>query len=94
MAGWETVQQLKDLLEKLSRLIASLGKKASARMLSGTETPENSPEMTTTGMEGNLWRTTDRNSNPFMFGICRSEMITSGKDFLSAVSPSKPSPAQ
>ena len=38
-------------------------------------------------------RTTDRNSNPFMLGIPRSEMITSGSDCFKTVRASNPSTA-
>jgi len=77
-----------------SGLYPPLWKKASAKTVSGTDRPENSPEITMTGMTGNRRRTTDRNSNPLMFGIRRSEMMMSGSDCLSAARPSKPSPAQ
>jgi hypothetical protein len=91
--GRKFMQQIYNLLEQLLGVVPPLGKKASASTLSGTDTPENSPEITMTGIVGNRRRTTERNSNPFMFGICRSEIIMSGSDCLSAAKPSNPSSA-
>src|SRR6185369_448247 len=71
-----------------------LEKNASASTLSGTDKPENSPEIAITGIFGKRRRTTERNSNPFMLGIFKSEMMMSGKDCLSAAKPSNPSSAQ
>ncbi len=47
-----------------------------------------------TGITGKRRRRTEKNSNPFMFGIRKSEMMMSGKDRFRAASPSKPSSAQ
>jgi hypothetical protein len=42
--------------------------------------PSNSPLIAITGTYGKRCRTMERNSKPLMFGIRRSEMITSGRE--------------
>jgi hypothetical protein len=84
--------QFRNLIEQLLWSIAAFAEKMiSNQPLRGNAI--NSPLIAMTGMWGKRRRTTESSSNPFMFGMRKSEIRMSGGDLQSSTRAAKPSAA-